>query len=138
MPIMMLICVTPPATTPGMPSVMSRRTPSVMRGRMQPEPEIVAPQAVDEQPELQQASDEHADRLHHAALGLVVIAEPKPTKIAIASVRLRTIETDELSTNLPNELSTPEEERDERHAKQVRERDLRQQHREVELLRIGR
>ena len=50
-------------------------------------------------------------------------------------VRLRTMETEELSTNLPNELSTP----DSRATSDMHSRyghgDARQQHREVELLR---
>ena len=60
--------------------------------------------------QLQDAGGEHAPRLDDAGQRLVA---DSPSRMATAAwppscVRLSTIETDELSTNLPNELSTPD------------------------------
>ena len=107
-PITMLSCVTPPAMMPGMPSVTRRRMPSVIRGRRSFSEKSLRLTPSSSSQKLQNAGDEDAQRLHDAAIGIVVIAEPDPAEIAAVSVRLSTIETDELSTNLPNVLSTPE------------------------------
>ena len=74
-PMTMLICVTPPAITPGMPS-RDQAAHAVGHARpAQLQPDVVAPQAVHQQPELQDAGDEHAPRLHDAGHRLVAVAE---------------------------------------------------------------
>ena len=104
----MLSWVTPPAMTPGMPSRISRRTPSVMRGHRS-----LMRRSLRRTPSTSSHSCKRpAANTPHAwttpASGSFLKPRPRATKVAAIMVRLRTMETAELSTNLPTELSIPD------------------------------
>ena len=107
-PMTMLSWVTPPAMTPGMPSLTRRRTPSVMRGHLSFGATWLrrTPSASSQSCSSPAANTPQACTT--PASGSLRNPRARATKVAAIIVTFNTIETAELSTNLPSALSTPD------------------------------
>ena len=133
----MLICVTPPAMTPGMPSATRRRTPSLMRGHLSRShmPLRRTP-----------SSSSHSCRRPAANMPQACTTpasgsfrEPSASAISIAAI-MRQVEHDRdgrALDELAERVEHARQQRHQRHAQQVGHGDPRQQHGEIELLRVG-
>ena len=136
-PIAMLICVTPPAMTPGMPSATSFCMSGVQRGRRSFKRQAVAAQAPHQQRQLQEAGNEHAPGLNDAGrrIGLDSPATAE-SSVAIVSTTIEHDGDGRALGELADRVEHAGHQGHERHAQQVGQRDARQQHGEIELLRV--